>query len=112
GGNLSNASGIAGGFTIANKVWIENAIGGNGADSLSGNALANVLKGRGGNDTMSGGAGNDLLIGGAGRDTMTGAAGADKFDFDGVVEIGRGVGARDRIMDFTHGVDKIDLSTI
>ena len=49
-----------GGYTIAYGVEIENAMGGAGADMLTGNALAN---------TFVGGAGNDVIDGGDGRDT-------------------------------------------
>ena len=48
---------------------IENAIGGSGNDTLSGNSVANVLTGNAGNDRLTGGAGNDSLIGGFGNDT-------------------------------------------
>ena len=44
GGFLSQHTGVAGGFTIANGVVIENAIGGNGNDTLIGNSAANRLK--------------------------------------------------------------------
>ncbi len=47
----------------------ENAYGGSGNDTLSGNSSANLLFGSSGNDTLTGRAGNDLLIGGRGDDT-------------------------------------------
>jgi hypothetical protein len=45
-----------------------------GADTLTGNSVANILNGGGGNDLLTGGGGNDTLIGGDGVDTavMTG----------------------------------------
>ncbi|MCX7368181.1 MAG: calcium-binding protein [Alphaproteobacteria bacterium] len=49
---------------------IENALGGNGDDSILGDGLANVLDGGAGNDTLDGGLGNDTLIGGAGNDIL------------------------------------------
>jgi hypothetical protein len=49
--------------------YIENAVGGSGNDTLSGNAIGNNLNGGGGNDTLIGGGGNDTIIGGAGTDT-------------------------------------------
>ncbi len=55
----------------------ENAIGGSGADTLRGNALANVLVGNGGADTLYGLAKRDLLIGGTGSDTIFGGADED-----------------------------------
>nr|WP_306666327.1 M10 family metallopeptidase [Bradyrhizobium campsiandrae] len=51
------------------RSYIENAIGGSGNDSISGNAVANVLDGGAGDDTITGGGGNDTIIGGSGTDT-------------------------------------------
>ena len=47
---------------------IENAIGGNGNDVITGNGIANVLTGGAGNDYLNGGAGADTLVGGVGND--------------------------------------------
>ena len=79
GGIVSYASGIHGGFTIANGVVIENASGGSGGDTITGNAAANRLLGNGGNDTINGGAGNDNLQGGTGTDTLNGGIHNDKL---------------------------------
>ena len=57
----------------------ENAIGGAGADSLTGNTAANHLVGGAGNDALDGGDGNDLLNGGIGNDKLTGGAGLDSL---------------------------------
>ncbi|MFD1123480.1 matrixin family metalloprotease, partial [Methylophilus flavus] len=54
---------------IAFNVLIENAIGGNGNDRISGNSSDNILDGGAGNDTLDGKGGNDTLIGGKGNDT-------------------------------------------
>ncbi|WP_160195400.1 M10 family metallopeptidase [Microvirga sp. BSC39] len=62
GGFVSQESGVAGGFTIANGVVIENATGGRSNDKLYGNAAANTLKGNGGNDVLTGGAGRDTFV--------------------------------------------------
>jgi serralysin len=59
---------------------IENAIGGAGDDTLSGNQVANVLTGNGGNDNLYGGDGADTLNGDAGNDFMKGGAGADTLN--------------------------------
>lgn len=53
---------------VAFNARIENATGGNGVDTIYGNALANVLTGNLGNDILTGGAGADTLMGGAGND--------------------------------------------
>jgi serralysin len=77
--------------TIGNaRVWvaynanIENAIGNNGNDLITGNDLINQLYGSGGTDTIYGGNGNDVMFGGNGvtdptdaADLLYGGAGAD-----------------------------------
>ncbi|MEZ5924862.1 MAG: calcium-binding protein [Hyphomicrobiaceae bacterium] len=69
----------------------------------TGNAAANALVG---ND------GSNRLTGGTGRDIMTGGAARDIFDFNKVTETGKTSSTRDRITDFKHLTDDIDLSTI
>ncbi len=64
GGFLSSVAGIAGGFTIAAGVVIENARGGTGDDRIIGNDAANRLEGGGGRDEIDGAGGNDIIIGG------------------------------------------------
>jgi serralysin len=70
GGIPSYASGICGGYTIANGTTVENAIGGLGSDTIIGNAGSNSLSGRAGDDVIYGGSGNDKMDGGAGSDTI------------------------------------------
>ncbi|WP_425410226.1 M10 family metallopeptidase C-terminal domain-containing protein [Hyphococcus sp.] len=83
GGFVSKVSGVAGGFTIAADVLIENAAGGDGADKLTGNDGPNSLYGNDGADTLAGGAGADTLNGGAGADHfMTDLASADLVNGD------------------------------
>ncbi len=60
---------------------IENAIGTNFADQITGTTGDNVLTGLSGNDTLDGGDGNDTLIGGVGSDVLTGGAGTDTVDY-------------------------------
>jgi serralysin len=55
-------------ISIAVGVTVENAVGGTGNDTLTGNAAANFLVGNGGNDVLNGGSGADTLVGGAGMD--------------------------------------------
>ncbi len=55
----------------------ENAIGGAGNDTLTGNASANVLVGNDGNDQLVGSNGRDILIGGNGFDKILGGSGED-----------------------------------
>ena len=68
GGFVSKNAGITGGFTIANAVVIENAIGGDGNDYIIGNDANNSLDGGAGNDLISGSRGDDTIDGGAGYD--------------------------------------------
>ncbi|HVR68526.1 MAG TPA: M10 family metallopeptidase, partial [Verrucomicrobiae bacterium] len=68
GGYVSWMAGIRGGYTIANGVVIENAIGGNGNDMIVGNEFSNKLIGGLGNDTMVDGDGADTVTGGRGND--------------------------------------------
>jgi Ca2+-binding RTX toxin-like protein len=56
-------------FTIAGGTTIENAVTGDGNDSLTGNSGANTLYGMRGNDMLDGGAGADQMHGGKGSDT-------------------------------------------
>lgn len=94
-------------------VHIENLLGSNYGDTLSGNAGANRIDGGKGNDKLTGGEGADTLIGGAGGDTLTGGAGADTFVFKFANE-STGTGAsRDVILYFNAAEgDRIDLTGI
>ncbi|WP_193746492.1 hypothetical protein [Ruegeria sp. ANG-R] len=62
---------------------VENVIGSQFDDRLTGDSGDNVLNGLGGNDILDGGEGNDTLVSGEGNDTLTGGAGADTFVLDG-----------------------------
>lgn len=110
GGWVSYANGIHGGFTIAKRVVIEIAIGGDGVDMLTGNSKANELFGEGGADELSGLGGNDTLTGGGGLDMMTGGTGKDIFAFLAATD--SAVGSADQILDFNRGFDRIDVSAI
>lgn len=79
GGYLSAADGVAGGFTIANGVVIENATGGAGDDRISGNDADNLLTGKGGADDLRGRAGEDILHGDGGDDDLRGGGNADRL---------------------------------
>ncbi|MGO4705270.1 M10 family metallopeptidase [Microvirga sp. 2MCAF38] len=78
---------------------IENAVGGSGNDTITGNVANNVLSGNAGNDSLSGGAGADTLSGGAGADVLDGGTGVDTADYasdtEGVlVDVRVGIGQR------------------
>jgi Ca2+-binding RTX toxin-like protein len=68
-------------------VSIEGVIGTDDSDTLTGNALANILYGGADNDTLNGGGGNDTLDGGSGADRMTGGDGSDIYYVDNVDDI-------------------------
>ncbi len=71
--------------------------------SLTGTVGDDVLAGAGGQDTLIGGFGNDIILDGASADRMRGDGGRDTFV---LVEDG----ARDTILDFQLGFDRIDMT--
>ena len=110
GGWISYAWGVHGGYTIANKVTIENASSGAGDDKLIGNQVANTLSAGAGDDRLHGAAGNDTLNGGAGADRMWGGAGNDTYyvnsGSDAVIErAGEGSDTVIAVVDYTLGAD-------
>ena len=109
-GASSDGGGQTFNVQIAFGTRIENAVGGAGDDSLSGNQSGNTLRGGGGNDTLIGGFGNDRVEGGAGADifvfTSTGHSTGYMIRSDGKKFL------PDILADFTSGTDKIDLSAI
>jgi Ca2+-binding RTX toxin-like protein len=85
-------------------------LGGSGNDYIYGSGGKDILFGGSGGDSLLGGTGNDLLYGGSGKDKLLGGEGSDVFAYLDTRE--SLVGLADVIGDFTHGVDKIDLSFI
>ena len=59
---------------------IENILGSNFADLLTGDGNANVLTGNAGEDSLYGGAGSDSLYGGDDDDLLQGGSGADRLE--------------------------------
>jgi Ca2+-binding RTX toxin-like protein len=94
-GNFGN--GNVGNLVIARGVVIENAFGGSGSDTLTGNFANNVLAGNGGVDVIIGAGGDDTLSGGANNDMLTGGSGNDTFQ-DTTFNI-----SGDTITDFSSG---------
>lgn len=66
------------------------------AESVTGTATADVLKGGSGKDTFKGGAGSDMLYGGSGNDKLWGDKGKDVFVFDTML----GTSSTDRKVNF------------
>ncbi len=114
-GGISNIAGAIGNVIIAYGVTIENAIGGNGADEIIGNDVANniqggfgndeiegaggadIIFGNQGNDYIDGGDGGDSLIGGLGRDRILGGDGADSIRGGGGNDVLKGQAGDDTI---------------
>ncbi|MFY1027804.1 S8 family serine peptidase [Actinobacillus seminis] len=102
---LSGKADLAGkALTVQNPQHIENIIGGDFNDVLSGNNGVNVLVGGRGNDILSGLAGNDVLVGGLGKNTLTGGEGSDTF----IIE--KKSSGEDVIVDFKVGTDRLVLT--
>jgi trimeric autotransporter adhesin len=59
----------------------DNLTGGDGDTVLTGNGGIDTLYGNAGDDTLNGGDGNDVLAGGNGKDVLTGGAGLDTADY-------------------------------
>jgi Ca2+-binding RTX toxin-like protein len=87
-------------YTLPSNV--ENLVGTfAGGQSLTGNTLANAIKGFTGTDTLTGGPGDDTLDGGAGADTMQGGNGNDIYV---VGSLG------DRVIEASGGIDLVRSS--
>jgi Ca2+-binding RTX toxin-like protein/subtilisin-like proprotein convertase family protein len=100
--NSGTTSTIAGKSVTLSGAF-EVAIGGDGNDTITGNADSNSLIGGRGDDNLNGGAGDDYLEGGKGSDTMSGGTGSDMF------VITSDPGSTDTITDYstTLGIEKI-----
>jgi Ca2+-binding RTX toxin-like protein len=80
---------------------IENILGSQWNDKISGDDLGNRINGGAGNDFIDGAGGIDYILGATGNDTLKGGAAADVFIFDA------GFG-NDSITDFWAGVGRTD----
>lgn len=69
-----NADVLGGAYGLVNIIH-----GGDGADTITGGNLMDVLYGDRGDDTILGGSGGDIIQGGAGRDIVDGGEGDDRI---------------------------------
>ena len=81
--------------------------GGAASEEIEGNAAGNRIAGGHGRDRLDGDGGGDILDGGFGRDILVRGRGADVF----LCRDARAVNG-DRVLDFGHGADRIDLAAI
>jgi Ca2+-binding RTX toxin-like protein len=61
-GAYSDVGGLLSNFAIAYNVMLENAVGGAGDDTITGNDADNTLRGAGGSDSIDGGSGFDSAV--------------------------------------------------
>lgn len=114
--NLAN--GTASGAETGNDtlIDIENVIGGDGNDSITGTSATNTLVGGAGADTIDGGGGADVILGGDGNDlilvrdgagwTIDGGTGIDIIRLTGSFDIG----GENEDEPFAQNVEILDLN--
>lgn len=93
--------------TIYGGAGMDTIRGGDGNDLLLGSSKNDHIYGDAGNDTIDGYWGIDIITGGQGADVMKGGLDVDTFRYTSLTD--STASARDVILDFAHGVDKIDL---
>ena len=111
---LNGAAQNTHGAGVDTLVSIENLLGSNDGDTLTGDGGANELYGSGGNDTLAGGAGADVLDGGVGDDRLeddlgSGSAGSldQLYGDDGNDTLTTSRSAGDVLMDGGAGDDSL-----
>lgn len=103
-GTYSSLFGVNRSLLIPYEVDIENARGGQGNDTITGNNHRNLIWGNGGNDRIDGRGGNDLLRGGQGDDTYVWNLGGG---FDVIDETNSG-GTDILELHSNYGMDRIE----
>lgn len=103
---FENLTGGDGGDTLVGDARANVIRGGAGQDSITGNAGDDQLWGDDGDDTLSGGADDDMLAGGGGTNVLTGGTGDDSYFF-------WAAGASDTVNENTgEGSDTIDFTAV
>ena len=116
--NATSKAGSAGLFRVAPGSTIENAVTGDGNDTLSGNGAGNHLVGMRGDDLLRGLSGNDTLDGGAGTDTVDYGGDADEGGGGSVaVDLGGGTatdgfGGHDSLADIENAIGTAFADTL
>jgi Ca2+-binding RTX toxin-like protein len=103
-----------GGKSVVGTDAADTLAGAAGNDTLQGIGGNDRLGGSGGRDNLNGGAGEDMVLGGAGHDRLRGAGGDDVLRGGAGADVfvcGRYAG-HDQVLDFTAGVDKLQLAGI
>ncbi len=107
-----------GGHATGDKLKsIENLLGSDHNDTLTGDSGANTLRGGDGADLLIGGDDTDFLFGGEGADTLIPGSGFDRLQGNAGADIFKAriwdsPAKRNTINDFTIGEDKIELSDV
>jgi ELWxxDGT repeat protein len=99
-------------LTLSSERNFENLTGGDGNDSLFGNAVVNALLGGGGNDSLAGAAGDDSLVGGAGDDTLAGGDGNDTYSYSTVASSATTLGSDTLIERAGQGTDLVTFAGV
>ncbi|MEY2644894.1 MAG: hypothetical protein RLZZ611_1543, partial [Cyanobacteriota bacterium] len=94
---------------IASNTWIEDAIAGDGDDIITGNALANQLRGGRGNDRFIASRGDDHISGGPGFDQLIYNANSDDFE---LIQIGNDWSIIDQRRDDISSYGRQTLSSL
>ena len=106
-GNIANARLFEG----DTRSLIENAIGGSGDDSITGNQADNHLMGGSGDDQLFGLDGNDTLDGGSGKDKIDGGVGVDTALYHATRAASTIVHNADGSLTVSSGLDGTDTVT-
>jgi Ca2+-binding RTX toxin-like protein len=99
--NIENVIGGEAGDTITGDNLANHLSGGGGSDTLNGGTLGDVLDGESGSDLLLGANGIDTLTGGLGDDTVKGGGGNDSYIYalgDGIDRVNDSGGAADRLI--------------
>ncbi len=112
--NVDLAAGVGFGADAAGDTFInfENLAGSGFDDALFGSQGKNEIVGGAGDDRIEARGGNDTIRGDSGADGLSGGTGRDNFVSFNIGDSPDAVGARDTIVDFTQGFDRIDLVAV